>query len=462
MPNTAIKPYPYQNEDIQELIERPKLILGSVMRSGKMYEVAELVRRLDLYNILIICPKPLVAEWQYKIEDWLGEEWLSRFDIFNYEKLRKGDLMYLIQKAGYELMVFDEAHKLKNRQAQQTKGAYLITGFTPRLILATGTPIENHPGDAWSLLHMIDPILFASYWKFTERYCVIEQLPKPPYPRIIVGPRSDTKQELRELLGKYMLRREKNELRDHEGRPVVMDRAPVRTIPVELTDSQLLKYQTMEEELFALLDNGETITAPAVLAQRTRLRQICLEPNLLSQTSKTSSPSAKTEIVKELVEDADGPIIIMTFFEQYARILTEELRNAGFKGAEYSGAPDIVPQRHRIVQEFQAGQHHFLVGTITSIGLGLTLTAAHQVIFTDLFYNPQVVNQCVSRLEGSGPPRQERPVEAVDLWARGTIEDHMHRVLNRKRKMFNEIVATEQEIWQETIDEMRANRRSRT
>src|SRR5271157_4192053 len=213
---TNHKLYPYQEEDVLELIDRPKVILGSVMRSGKMIETFELVRRLDLQNIFIACPKPLVPEWRYKIEDWLGEEWLSRFDIFNYEKLRKGDLMYLVQKAGYELIVFDEAHKLKNRQAQQTKGAYLITGFTPRLILATGTPIENHPGDAWSLLHMIDPILFASYWAFVERYCIIQQLPKPPYPRIIMGPRSDTKQELRELLAKYMLRREKNELHDHE------------------------------------------------------------------------------------------------------------------------------------------------------------------------------------------------------------------------------------------------------
>jgi SNF2 family DNA or RNA helicase len=217
----------------------------------------------------------------------------------------------------------------------------------------------------------------------------------------------------------------------------------------------------MEEELFALLDNGEKITAPAVLAQRTRLRQICLEPNLLSLDNKVSSPSAKTEIVMELVEDADSPVIVMTFFEQYARILTEELRKAGFKGAEYSGAPDIVPQRHQIVMDFQAGKYQFLVGTITSIGLGLTLTAAHQLIFTDMFFNPQVVNQCVSRLEGSGPPVQTHPVEVVDLWAKGTVEDHLHRVLHRKREMFNAIVATEQEVWQETIDEMRASRSSR-
>lgn len=444
----AIKPYPYQLEDIQELIERPRVILGSVMRAGKMYEVCELVKRLDLQNILVICPKPMVAEWIYKIEEWLGPLWLKRFDVFNYAKLRRPDLTSLIRQTGYQLIVLDECHKVKNRKAQQTIGAWAIASSSPRLILASGTPFENSPDELWSLLHMIDPPTFPSYWRFVEHFCIVHQLPKPPYPRIIEGPKN--KIELRELLHKYMLRREKGDLRTAEGTLVVKDRAPQRTIPVELTDAQLLNYQTMEEELFALLDSGERIGSPKGLAQLTRLRQICLEPNLLSEEGKVSSPSAKTEVVLELMEDADAPILIVTCFEKYARILAVELTKAGYKVGLYTGTVS-EEDKHQTVLGFQRGDYQALVATIQSVGLGLTLTKGYQIIFTDEHWNPQVNDQCISRLEGSG---QSRPVEVVDLWARGTVEDHLHCVLARKEKWFKEIISPSR-IWEEVIKERR-------
>lgn len=449
-----LKLYPYQEQDVEELIKRPRIILGSVMRAGKMIETFELVKRLDLQNILIICPAPMVPEWKYNIEFRMGVEWLSRFDIYNYEKLRKKDFTSAVHDMHYDLIVMDEAHKVKNRKAQQTEGAFAIAQSSPRFMLATGTPMTGYPDNLWALLHMIDPPSFGSYWKFAERYCVIQQLPKPPYPRIITG--SKNKQELKELLARYMLRREKEELLDHDGHPIIVDRAPTRTIPVELTDSQLLKYQSMEEELFTLLDSGELITAPIVLAQRNRLRQLCLEPNLLASDplDKVSSPSAKTQIILELAEDSDSPLLVATYYEQYARILTRELLKQGFKAVEYSGAPDIVPTRHQTVLDFQAGKYEVLVGTISSIGLGLTLTASHRVVFTDLFWDPTLVDQLISRLEGSGPPRQVYPVEMIDLWAKGTVEDHLHKVMARKHRDFRDIVVSEKQMWQDTVEYM--------
>ncbi|MEM3426790.1 MAG: DEAD/DEAH box helicase [Nitrososphaerales archaeon] len=447
--------YPYQIEDVRELEARPRIILGSVMRAGKMIEILELVRRLDLWQVLVVCPKPLVAEWEYKIETWLGSEWKARFDVYNYEKLRRPDLVRLMCEVGYELIVMDECHKVKNRSAKQTKGAIELARSTQRLILASGTPMENHPGELWTLLHMIDPATFRAYWPFVERYCIVTQLPKPPFPKVVVGARSSTKQELRELLSHYMLRREKYELLDHEGRPIVGDRAPVRTIPVQLTDEQLAAYITMEDQMFALIASGEKITSPNVLSQRLRLRQICLEPTLLSPTHKTSSPSAKTEVVLELADDLTKPFVVVTCFEQYARILTKELTKNGYKAVEFSGAPDISPYRHQLVQDFQSGKYDVMVGTITSMGLGLTLTAAHQIVITDQHYNPQVMDQAVSRLEGTG---QKYPVEAIDLWAKNTVEDHLHKVLERKSRMFKDIIVTEQEVWEETVREMMKRR----
>lgn len=438
--------YPYQEEDVEQLIARPRLILGSVMRAGKMVETFELVKRLNLSNILVVCPKNMVPEWLYAMDDWSIER--SRFDVINYEKLRRSEIISLIQKAAYEMLVFDECHYLKNRNAQQTKGAILIAPFAPRVILASGTPLQNDPRDLFPLLHIIDSAAFPSFSAFDNRYCYYEQLPRPPFPRIFVSAKN--KVELRELLGRYMLRREKEELVDWEGRRIVLERMPTHTIPIELDNKQLENYLTMEDELFAILDSGEKVTAPKTIAQIMRLRQICLDPHLLSPSLPlTSSTSAKTRMVLTLADGAGGPLIVYTYFETYARILKEELDRRGISNASYTGQTKGDENRHHIVEEFREGKYKVLIGTIKTMGLGLNLTASHEVVFTDYWWNPAVNDQAASRAEGTG---QVQPLEISELWAIGTIEDHMRRVLKRKEKMSEEIVLNE------TINSMRKAR----
>ncbi len=436
---------PFQVEDVAWLKAHPRCILGSSMGVGKLVEGLALCKELDPALVLVVCPKSLVSEWTYHIEEWLGPEWLERFVIFNYEKLRNMKLTLQVMKTPFDLIIFDECHKIKNRKAKQTQGAFLTASDqSKRVILMSGTPILNNPQDLYPLLKIVDPRLYPSYWKFVKEFCYVEQLPIPPFPRVI-QPGVKNKEKLTNILAKHMLRREKD----------VINLPPktYRTIPVEMDDEQLYKYMQMEEELFTILDSGEKITAPAAIAQLIRLRQICLEPNLLSDEHKVSTPSAKTLLIKELIDDSDSPIIVFTYFEKYARILSSELTKAKIAHCTYTGK-DKTSTRAQIVRDFQAGTYKALIGTITSMGLGLTLTASHNIIFSDLFWTPAINEQAEDRTHRIG---QKHPVTVIDIWAKGTVEDHLHRVLQRKRLVFDEVIRSK-DIMEETIKSLRAER----
>lgn len=435
--------YPYQVEDVKALLERPRCILGSEMGVGKTAEVLALVKQEDMDSILVICPKSLISEWEYQIELWLGKEWLERFTILNYEKIRKATVTAAIISYEWDLVCFDECHKLKNHKAKQTKGAFNISRDGSRVILMSGTPMMAGPQDLFSLLNIINPLTFNSHTAFVERYCVTVQLPKPPFVNIIVGPRKENQEELSNILSQYMIRRQK---KDVLNLPPKM----YRTIPVELEPSQLAKYKQMEDELFVLLDSGEEIFAPVVTAQITRLRQICLEPNLLSQIEKVSTPSTKTKLLLDLIEGIQSPVVVYTVFEKYTRILSDELAKHKIPHALFTGAVSM-PDRTQALRDFQQGKYKVLLGTITTMGLGVTLTASHTVIFTDNYWTPAVNEQAVDRVHRIG---QNEIVDVLDMWAKGTIEDHVHKVLTRKEKPINEIILRAQ-----VLESLRKERR---
>ena len=250
--------YPYQVEDIAWLKDRPRSILGSEMGTGKTIIFLDLCKQLEAQMALVVCPKSLIAEWEYQAEEWLGKKWLrEKLAVINYEKLRNLDFTNLMSSEPWDLICFDECHKLKNPKAKQTNGAFmLVANQEQRVVLMSGTPMQNGPQDLFSLLKIISPLQYTSYWTFIEKYCVIQQLNRPPFPRVIVGTRNG--KELRELLHSNMRRRTKKEVL-----PDLPDKV-FRTLPVVLGKGQEAKYQQMEDELFVLLDSGERVTAPAV------------------------------------------------------------------------------------------------------------------------------------------------------------------------------------------------------
>jgi len=469
--------YPYQKEDVQFMLGKRRCLNGNPMGLGKTIETLATLEQLKPRHVLVVCKKTYINEWWNQIQDWLGQDCLTPWEgpgdkldgldlsgppfvCVNYDLLSIPKYWHELTKVRWDAIVFDEAHKLKNPKAQRTKNAFLTSSYTDRIYHLTGTPIQNSPADLYSLFHLMNPREYHNYHWWVNTFCVIEEKEiwmkskngGRPFPRtvrnIVQGARNN-EAELNALLHLYMCRHEKSE---------VMPNLPPkqrRTVPVEL-GAEKKQYSQMQDEFFAMLDSGESITAPKVIAQMIRLRQICLEPNLLShEVTKPSTPSNKTQALLDLLEDTDEKVLVFSFFEQYIRILSQVLDDKNIKHVTITGkrtpSENVTSER-----TFQSDPEvRVCLGTIGSMGECWTLTEAKIVVFMDVFWNPAVNDQCEDRSYGRANKglEQDESVLIIDLFNRGTIEEHVHSIVRRKEKMIEAIVS--KDMTSEVIQSMR-------
>jgi len=462
-PNTLL--YPYQQEDIKWMKAHPRCLNSNFMGAGKTVEALMLTEELNLRHVLVICPKSLVNEWFTQIDTWLDGDALTphessqyehrlsgldlkgpRFVIVNYDLLPNPKCWTALQSVKWDLIIMDEAHRLKNHKAKRTRNAYLLSPGVPRVLLMTGTPIQNSPADLFPLMHLMSPSKYHNYHWWVNTFCVVEEeeiwmrgLDGKPRSRIIrriIPGKINHTEELNQLLHYYMIRREKHE--------VLKDLPPkqYRTIPVELGPEKK-QYLEMQNELFALLDSGELVTAPKVIAQLTRLRQICCDSNLLSSNgSKPSTPSNKTQALLDLLDDSNDKMLVYSYFAEYIRMLSSELTKKGMKHVVITGK-EKSSERVIAQQAFQNDPSvRVCLGSIGAAGEGLTLTEAKVVVFMDRFWNPKVNEQCEDRAYGrvNKGLEQNESVLVIDLFNQSTIEEHVHSIVHSKEEMIEAVM----------------------
>lgn len=465
MTNIQEKLYPYQQTDLEKLKELPRGLNRNPMGLGKCVEALALCEELGTRHNLIVCKKTMIGEWFYQIDTWLDGDCLTphdnnqydhrlagldlaspRFVCVNYEMISMPKYRNLLLDVKWDMIIFDEAHHLKNHEAKRTKNAYLLVSGKPRVLFMTGTPIRNTPLDLFPLFRMMNPREYHNWRQWRDWFCVVEEdeiWMRPasggkPQPRLIkrIVPGTKNEEQLRQLLSLYSVYNEKSD---------VMPQLPpkqYRQIPVEL-GSERTQYETMKEEYFAILNSGEEITAPKAIAQMTRLRQICLDPNtLLPEPPRASTPSNKTLTLLDVIDETDGKLVVFTYFERYASILCSVLEE---KGIPYTTITGQIKGSDRLQAElaFQNDLNvKVIVGTIGAMGEGLTLTAADTVVFTDLFWTPSVNEQCEDRVHGRVDKglSSEKRVLIVDLFCNDTVEQHVHDVVRAKEEMIERIV----------------------
>lgn len=444
----------------------PRCLNGNFLGSGKTIEALALVDSLEHRHVLVICPKSLINEWFWQVETWLDGDALTphetsqydhrlagldlngpRFVIANYDLLTNPKCWSALRGVKWDTIIFDEAHRLKNHKAKRTRNAYLLTPYINRVLLMTGTPIQNSPADLFPLFHILNPSKYHNYHWWINTFCVMEEeeiwlkgpngKPRPQIIKRIVPGQSNHTLELNQLLHLYMVRREKHE--------VLKDLPPkvYRTIPVTLGHERT-QYMQMENEYFALLDNGELISSPKASAQMMRLRQICCDPYLMAtEEGRTSSTTNKTQALLDLLEDTDDQkMVVYTFFEQYVRILSQELTKADISHVIVTGK-EKGTQRTAAQQAFQNDPSiRVMLGTIGALQEGLTLTEAKMVVFMDRWWNPSVNEQCEDRVYGrvnKGLDQKESTL-IIDLFNEGTVEEHVHAVIAGKKEMTEAVV----------------------
>lgn len=463
--NIAERLYPFQTEDVSWMREHLKCLNGDFLGAGKTVEALALVEELDLSHVLVVCPKSLVNSWFWQCEIWLDGDALTphensqyehrlsgldlsgpRFVVVNYDLLSNPKCWSALHSVKWDMIIFDEAHRLKNHKAKRTRNAYLLAPGVPRILLMTGTPMQNSPADLFPLFHLMNPSRYHNYHWWVNTFCVTEEdeiwlkgqdgKPRPRYIKRIVPGKVNHTVELNQLLHMYMVRREKHD--------VLKDLPPkvYRTIPVDLGPEKK-QYLQMQEEYFALLDNGELISSPKASAQMMRLRQICCDPYLLStDDDKPSTTTNKTQALLDLLEDTDEKMIVYTYFEQYVRILSRELDSAKVSHVIVTGK-EKSSVRTRAEQTFQSDPNvRVMLGTIGALKEGLTLTEAKTVVFMDRWWNPSVNEQCEDRAYGrvNKGLEQTESTLIIDLFNQGTVEEHVHAIITSKEEMTEAVV----------------------
>ena len=327
-----------------------------------------------------------------------------------------------LQHKRWQTLILDEAQAIKNPVTKRSKAvARLNAEFK---IALTGTPVENHLGELWSLFNFLNPGLLGSLQSFNQRFAGPIELQKDQV----------AKQRLKRLIQPFMLRRLKTQ---------VLDELPSRTeivLHVEMSKEETAFYEAIRQkavEQFTDIGVPDGKKRFQVLAEITRLRQACCNPNLIAP--ELGLPSAKQEVllnvVDELLENRHKALV----FSQFVKHLALVRKALDAKGIRYQYLDGSTPPKERrtAVDAFQAGDGDLFLISLKAGGTGLNLTAADYVIHLDPWWNPAVEDQASDRAHRIG---QQRPVTIYRLVTRATIEDKIVELHKHKRDLADNLL----------------------
>lgn len=387
---------------------------------------------------LIIVPTSLVGNWLQEAEKFTPNlrvlvfhgvmRHVSQFDdydliITTYGLIQREKTRFLENCFYY--LILDEAQNIKNFRTKTTQMIQQLKAIH-RLCL-TGTPLENHLGEVWSLFHFLMPGLLGSQKQFRQ------------YFRIPIEKNGDL--ERRNMLANrvqpFLLRRTKAEVAKDLPDKIVMTRL------IELAGAQRDLYEgiriSLEKKVrdaIALsgLSKSQIIFLDALL----KLRQICCDPRLLNipEASIAHGVSAKLDVLMELIDglmEEDRRVLVFSQFTSMLKLIEEKLISRKYKYLKLTGQ---TQNRQAVVSDFQNGLAPIFLISLKAGGKGLNLTRADTVIHYDPWWNPAVEDQATDRSHRIG---QDQPVFVYKLITSETVEEVMIGMQEKKRQLCNQL-----------------------
>ncbi|HUY92881.1 MAG TPA: DEAD/DEAH box helicase [Pirellulales bacterium] len=454
---------PYQVEGVRWLWFMMRLGLGACLADdmglGKTVQVIDLLverqrtaggkKGEGARPSLLVAPASLVGNWKQEIERFAPSlrvfyahrsecdaEELARVAADPRRELAAFDLvvttyglvrrMEWLRRPAWQFVVLDEAQAIKNASATQTRA---VKGLEAAgRIALTGTPVENHLGDLWSIIDFCCPGLLGSATQFKQ---FVKKLNKQQDAQAFGA--------LRRLVRPYILRRLKTD-------PAIVPDLPDKTemrVECGLARKQAALYERAVKELQARLKNAEGIARRgAVLSTLMQLKQICNHPSqYLGESDFAAADSGKfqrlAEICQPIIERQER-VLVFTQFQTLCDPLAGYLAEVFGRGGLvlHGGVP--VAKRQQLVREFQADDGPpFFVISLKAGGTGLNLTAASHVVHFDRWWNPAVENQATDRAFRIG---QKKNVLVHKFVCRGTLEERIDRTIQDKQQLADEIL----------------------
>lgn len=439
--------YDFQKADVEFMETAKCSINANVQGSGKTIEAIELIERLFSHkdwvigynvNILIVVPNSLKLYWKSEIKKFSGRESTigksetfnkihpikideDNIIIINYEMLRKDKFEDLFE-VYWDLVVLDEAHKIKARKAQQTKGSKKLKSKFK--ILLTGSPVPNFPQDLWSLLNFLFPKRFHSYWQFIERFCIQEIFAYSPVP-IITGLRNVS--SLKYILESIMVRRSAAEvLKD-------LPEKRYKIIELEMEGEQKKLYDELEKNMFCKLENGESIEAAIPLTKIIKLRQLALSPAIFG----SDDIGVKTREIFDILDDSNEKIVILSMSKLYINLLSKLLNERHWNFVKITGEVSLE-ERQKAIENFTNNPDvKLFLATLQTGGEGLNLQIASTLIFADKSWSPAQNKQAENRIFRIG---QVNKTLIISLICKNSVDESVEKTLKNKNKIINRIM----------------------
>ncbi|MEA2772460.1 MAG: hypothetical protein QOD93_5422 [Acetobacteraceae bacterium] len=409
---------------VQQAAGQPSLLVAPASLLGNW--AAEIEKFAPGLKAVIVHPSAMPAD---QIKQFTPER-AAEFDlaITSYGSLLR---MPALAETSWRFVILDEAQAIKNPAARQTKAAKALRAKAR--IALTGTPVENHLGDLWSIFDFINPGLLGNAKQFSRYAKGLAERTENPY-----GP-------LRNLVRPYILRRMKTDKSVIADLP---DKTEMKAL-CGLTRRQTALYGQAVEDLEKSLQDADGIQRKGVvLAMLMRLKQICNHPSQwLNDNVWAEEDSGKWGRLREIAEVVAAKQEKMLVFTQF-REMTGPL--ASFLGQIF-GRPGLVlhgdtavKNRKTLVQTFQEDETvPFFVLSLKAGGSGLTLTAASHVVHVDRWWNPAVENQATDRAFRIG---QKKNVLVHKFICRGTVEEKIDALIDSKQGLSDELLTGGAEI----------------
>ncbi|MBU4438164.1 MAG: DEAD/DEAH box helicase [Acetobacterium sp.] len=450
---------PYQQTGYDWLKYMVDLGLGACLADdmglGKTVQIIALLEHLRCHQgerVLLILPASLIGNWEKEIRKFAPEmpvcvlhgmvaakdpeAFLAEPVFLTITTYGMAVRVQQLREIRWDLIILDEAQAIKNPGTKRTKTIKALTAKTR--IAMTGTPIENHLSDLWSLFDFLDGGLLGNAKEFTG---FTKGLKKDPT--------GYTK--LRNLVNPFILRRLKTDAAIISDLP---DKIEIKEYPA-LSKKQMVLYQNLVKELSKKLTETEGIARKGlVLASIIKLKQICNHPDqYLGQDLYKREHSGKFEMLESICEtiyEKRERVLVFTQFkemtEPLSRFLEELFHRPGL--VLHGGTP--VAKRTELVETFNGEAYiPFMVLSLKAGGVGLNLTGANNVIHFDRWWNPAVENQATDRAFRIG---QTKDVMVHKFITAGTIEEKIDTMIEEKNQLAGDIIQASGEGWITELD----------
>ncbi|NQP58559.1 DEAD/DEAH box helicase family protein [Streptococcus suis] len=418
-------------------------ILADDMGLGKTLQtIAFLTSRLDKDSkVLILAPSSLIYNWleecnrfaptldvavvhgtKEQREQLIAAE--HQIVVTSYPSFRQDVDLY--KKGRFDYLILDEAQVMKNAQS---KIAQLLREFEVGNCFAlSGTPIENHLTEIWSIFQIVLPGLLPAKQGFSKL----------------------SAKDIARMIQPFVLRRHKEDVLKE-----LPDLIEVNVLN-ELTDEQkaiyLAQLQQMQSKIVGVDDVQINRSKIEILSGITRLRQICDTPSLFLDSYK--GESGKLNSLKELfiqLKEGNRRVLIFSQFRNMLEQIESQLEEIGLTSYTLTGSTP-ANQRQEMTQAFNAGSRDAFLISLKAGGVGLNLTGADTVVLVDLWWNPAVEAQAISRAHRMG---QTEAVECYRMITRGTIEEKIQELQENKKNLVKTVLDGNESRAQLTAEDIR-------